>query len=37
MSAANLDKYVNNNLKEPDREGSYAGEKVVKEIWVWIE
>lgn len=37
MSAANLDKYVNNNLKAPDREGSYTGEKVIKRIWVWIE
>lgn len=37
MSYENLVKYVDNNLKEPDREGSYAGEKVIKEIWVWIE
>lgn len=37
MSGANLDKYVNNNLKAPDRDGSYTGEQVIKKIWVWIE
>lgn len=37
MSYENLVKYVDNNLQEPDREGSYTGEKVIKRIWVWIE
>ena len=37
MSYENLVKYVDNNLQEPDREGSYTGEKVTKQIWVWIE
>ena len=37
MSYENLVKYVDNNLKKPDRDGSYAGEKVTKQIWVWIE
>ncbi|WP_177918722.1 hypothetical protein [uncultured Eubacterium sp.] len=32
MSYENLVKYVDNNLQEPDREGSYAGEKVLNEF-----
>lgn len=37
MSGENLDKYVNIKLSAPDRDGAYIGEKVVKQIWVWIE
>lgn len=36
MSAKDLDRFVNPNLKEPNRKGK-KGEKVVKEIWVWLE